>query len=146
MVRLLKSLVLPSFGFPFSANCEMKSQPGISILSVCLTILGAFRQSPSPITNRTPPLTRVLNDPFSFCTLRISLYPAHSCLSVSSPLTITGHALTIVSISSGGGLYCSPTLYSPNSSFTLSTSGVDGTYLPMPSSLLIISPIRTHSA
>jgi len=37
------------------------------------------------------------------------------------------NSLTIRSISSGVGLYCKPIRYSPNSSLTLSTSGVVGT-------------------
>ena len=43
-------------------------------------------------------------------------------------------------------MYCRLALYSPNSSFTLSTSGVVGTYLPTPISLRSISPISTPSA
>ena len=88
--------------FPFDAKCAMKSHPGMFSRSVCFWTLGALRHSPSPITSRTPPLTRAPS------ILRTSLNPEHSISSVDSPLIITGQALTIISISSGGGLYCSP--------------------------------------
>ena len=54
--------------------------------------------------------------------------------------------MTIVSVSSGGGLYWRLARYRPNSSFTLSTSGIVGMYLPTPISLRRISPIRTPRA
>ena len=126
--------------FPFDANPAIKSHPGISSLSVCFCIFGALRHSPSPITSITPPRTRAPS------ILRTSLYPEHSICSVASPLIITGQARTIISISSGGGLYCSPALYRPNSSFTRSTSGVEGMYRLSPNSLLTMSPISTPSA
>ena len=99
-----------------------------------------MRHRPSPITSRTPPLTRAPS------ILRTSLYPEHSISSVDSPLIITGQALTIISISSGGGLYCNPFRYRPNSSFTLSTSGVLGMYRFKPNSRLTMSPISTPRA
>ncbi|CAI8228625.1 MAG: Uncharacterised protein [Methanobacteriota archaeon] len=103
------------------ANSVIKSHPVTPSLSVCLRNLGAFRHNPSPITNNTPPLT------LESSILRTFAYPAHSTLSVDSPLIITGQARTILSISSGVGLYCNPTRYNPNSSLTRSTSGVVGT-------------------
>ena len=122
------------------AKVEMKSHPGTFNRSVCLWILGALRHNPSPITSNTPP--RILASSI-FLTRP---YPAHSMSSVDSPLTITGHALTIVSTSSGGGRYCRFPLYNPNSSFTLSTSSSLGLYASTFNSLRIISPINTASA
>ena len=61
------------------------------------------------MTSSTPPLILVRGALFEFTMLRTSLYPAHSCFSVSSPLIITGQALTMTSTSSGGGLYWRPT-------------------------------------
>ena len=87
---------------PLEVKWAMKSQPGILSRSVCFWTFGALRQSPSPITSRTPPLTLAPS------ILRTSLYPEHSMSSVGSPLIITGQARTIISISSGGGLYCNP--------------------------------------
>ncbi len=109
-----------SSDLPLLANVDIKSQPGIFSLSVCFCILGALRHKPSPMTNSTPP--RILGSSM-FLTRP---YPAHSMSSVDSPLTIIGQALTIVSISFGEGLYCSPFLYNPNSSFTRSTSSSVG--------------------
>ena len=129
-----------SFFLPFSANLLMKSHPAIFILSVCLWILGAFKHIPSPMTSRTPP--RILASSI-FLT---SPYPEHSIRSVDSPLIITGQALTISSISSGLGRYCKLPRYSPNSSFTRSTSGSVGWYFPIFNSILIMSAISTARA
>ena len=43
-------------------------------------------------------------------------------------------------------MYCSPDLYNPNSSFTRSTSGVEGMYRLSPNSLRTMSPISTPRA
>ena len=90
--------------FPFEARTSMKSHPSTPNLSVCFLIFGALRHRPSAITRRTPCL---ILEPSILGTSR---YPATSILSVPSPLTITGHARTIMSTSSGGGLYCKPPL------------------------------------
>ena len=63
---------------PFPANWAMNSHPGISNLSVCLRILGALRQRPSPMTSITPPLILVRGVLFLFTMFLTSLYPAHS--------------------------------------------------------------------
>ena len=113
----LLALPLLSSSFPLLANFEINSHPAIFILSVCFWIFGAFRHIPSPMTSNTPP--RILASSI-FLTRP---YPAHSILSVDSPLIIIGQALTISSISCGGGLYCRLPRYNPNSSFTRSISG-----------------------
>ena len=100
LIALCFRLAVASVSFlPLDARVSMKSHPSTPNLSVCFLILGAFRQSPSAITRSTP--WRIL-DP---CIFGTSLYPATSILSVPSPFTMTGHALTIISTSSGGGLY-----------------------------------------
>ena len=109
-----------NFSFPLFANLEINSQPVTFKRSVCFWIFGALRHKPSPITSKTPP--RILASSI-FLTRP---YPAHSILSVDSPFTITGHALTISSISVGEGRYWRFPLYSPNSSLTRSTSGSVG--------------------
>ena len=141
-LRDLKPLPSPSlaFSFPLFAKAEMKSQPGTFSLSVCLWIFGAFKHKPSPITSKTPPRIRASS---MFLTRP---YPAHSMSSVDSPLTMTGHARTMVSTSSGGGLYCKFPRYNPNSSLTRSTSSSDGLYASTSNSLRIMSPISTARA
>ena len=155
MSRMKRSSVLsfrflmPSESSPFfcrEAKVEMKSQPGTFSLSVCFWIFDAFRQRPSPITSITPPRIRFRGVLFGSTMLRTSGKPAHSISSVSSPFTMIGQALTIISISSGGGLYCNPPRYSPNSSLTRSTSGMDGSYFSKLSALRIMSAINTARA
>ena len=102
LIKRRLKVVSDSFDLSLEAKWAMKSQPGMLSRSVCFWTFGALRQSPSPITSRTPPLTLAPS------ILRTSLYPEHSMSSVGSPLIITGQARTIISISSGGGLYCNP--------------------------------------
>ena len=65
------SLSAPALSLP--TNWATKSQPGTSSLCVCLSIFGALRHSPSPMTSKTPPRILVRADPFELTMLRTSL-------------------------------------------------------------------------
>ena len=125
-----------------SRNFPMKSHPSRPSLSTCFLSLDAFWHIPSAMTRHAPPLTLLVS-------MRgRSLNPEISICSVPSPSTHTGQFLTMRSISSEVGVYwrCWHCLYSGISSSNLAISPSVGWYLPMPSSVLTTSAIRTLMA